>query len=102
VLLLQPIIENAIEHGATDDSCTTVTLQAARTDGVLEITVEDSGPGIPVGEPVREGIGLRNTRARLQELYGAGASVELGPARHSVAGGGARVVMRFPVASISS
>src|SRR5262249_25637526 len=46
VLLLQPLVENAIEHGWPEkDVTTTIALHATRTDGVLRLSVEDNGPG---------------------------------------------------------
>jgi len=89
VFLLQPLLENAIEHGKSDGKPTTVTLRASRSNDTLHMTLEDDGPGIHAS--VREGIGLRNTRARLAHLYGPRASVELGPADP-----GARVDIRIP------
>ena len=61
----------------------------------LELAVRDTGEGLaPLGgRPVREGIGLANTRARLEELYGPDTtSVELS----DVAGGGARTRLLLP------
>ena len=40
---------------------------------MLRVTLEDDGLGVGDGAPMREGIGLRNTRARLHHLYGRGA-----------------------------
>src|SRR5258708_28188298 len=71
VFLLQPLLENAMEHGKTDDNHTTIALSARRHDGELRLTLEDAGPGVREESMVREGIGLRNTRARLHHLYGA-------------------------------
>jgi two-component system, LytTR family, sensor kinase len=90
VFLLQPLLENAIEHGTFEDKPTTVTLAAHRVDGMLHITLADDGPGVRDG--AREGIGLMNTRARLRHLYGPRATVSLGPA-----GPGARVEIQIPV-----
>lgn len=91
VLLLQPIVENAIKHGASDDDGTaTITVRASRNDGRLRVTVEDRGPG-PGNTP--EGVGLRNTRQRLRTLYGD-ATLDLRPAEHS----GACVEIRMPFA----
>ncbi|HYI08250.1 MAG TPA: sensor histidine kinase, partial [Thermoanaerobaculia bacterium] len=42
---------------------------AARRNGRLQLTVRDDGPGVAAG--ARDGIGLSNTRARLQQQYGA-------------------------------
>jgi sensor histidine kinase regulating citrate/malate metabolism len=62
VFLLQPLLENAIEHGEGDDGRTTIALSAARDGDVLHVTVEDDGPGIAISASMREGVGLRNTR----------------------------------------
>lgn len=75
VLLLQPIVENAIKHGASDDAgTTTVIVRAGRDDGQLRLSVQDRGPG-PDGTP--EGLGLRNTRQRLRALYGDATTLSL-------------------------
>lgn len=96
VFLLQPLLENAIEHGKSDGKRTTIALSAIRDHDILYVTLEDDGPGVGGGPPVREGIGLRNTRARLHHLYGAGASVELGAAHAMTDSTGARVEIRIP------
>jgi len=75
--LLQPLAENALQHG----------LEPAEEGGRLEIrvrahldtmTVElhDDGMGLPTGD-LRYGTGLRNTRQRLAHLYGARAALEI-------------------------
>jgi signal transduction histidine kinase len=91
VFLLQPLLENAIEHGKSEYQATTIALRAARDNDVLRITVTDNGPGVGTGAPVREGIGLTNTRARLHHLYGPRATIDLG-----AAGPGARIEIRIP------
>ena len=45
-------------------------LRARRRDGRLDLEVEDNGDGLPQGGPLVEGVGIANTRARLQQLYG--------------------------------
>ena len=75
VLLLQPIVENAIKHGASDDDgTTTIIVRASRENGQLRLSVQDRGPG-PDGTP--EGVGLRNTRQRLRALYGDATTLVL-------------------------
>jgi two-component system, LytTR family, sensor kinase len=69
VLLLQPLVENAIKHGASP-----IAIRAMRHDGQLLLTVEDRGPG-PGDAP--EGIGLHNTRERLRTLYGNATTLRL-------------------------
>lgn len=90
VFLLQPLLENAIEHGKSEYQAATIALRAGRDQDMLSITVTDNGPGVN-GGPVREGIGLTNTRARLHHLYGSRATIDLGTADP-----GARVEIRIP------
>ncbi|MEO8428461.1 MAG: hypothetical protein ABI651_15255, partial [Verrucomicrobiota bacterium] len=44
--------------------------RARRFSGTLELQVSDNGAGIARGQAFEEGVGLSNTRARLQQLYG--------------------------------
>lgn len=99
VFLLQPLLENAIEHGERDDGRTTIVLSAARDGDVLRLTVEDDGPGLAISGSIREGVGLRNTRARVHHLYGPGASVELKAAHGRPESPGARVEIRIPLSA---
>lgn len=96
VFLLQPLLENVIEHGKGEDNRTTIGLFARREDDSLCVMLEDHGRGVGNGARVREGIGLRNTRARLHHLYGAQASVRLGSASGTTESCGARVEIRIP------
>src|SRR5579864_1345886 len=96
VFLLQPLLENAMEHGRADDRPTTIALSARREDDELRLTLEDDGPGLGDGALVHEGIGLRNTRARLHHLYGAAASVRLRPASGMTDSRGTCVDIRIP------
>ena len=77
-LILQPIVENAIKHGVSQvNGSGQIELRARREGDRLVVTVTDSGPG-PAGGA--EGVGLRNTNARLREMYGATHRVVLRPA----------------------
>jgi two-component system, LytTR family, sensor kinase len=97
VFFLQPLTENAIEHGGADPGKPAVILLRARVrDDLLSITIEDNGSGLGEGTAVREGVGLGNTRERLRRLYGERASLTLGRATGS-ASSGARVEIRIPV-----
>jgi sensor histidine kinase YesM len=74
-LILQPIIENAIKHGIdVQPGPGTITIASSRWNGKLTLTVEDSGPGRKKAMDVRKGhglgMGLANTQARLNQLYG--------------------------------
>ncbi|HSU16051.1 sensor histidine kinase [Longimicrobium sp.] len=70
-LLLQPLVENAITHGLSRlERPGTVRVESAVADGRLAIRVLDDGAGLAGGAVAREGVGLGNTRLRLQQLYG--------------------------------
>lgn len=76
VLLLQPLVENAIRHGVegrVDGG--EVTITAARDGGTLVLEVHDEGGGQP--PETGTGVGLANSRARLEELYGGAATLVL-------------------------
>ena len=78
--VLQPLIENALHHGVGSHAgAGSVRISALREQQRLRLTVTDSGTGVD-GAPARHGIGLPNTRARLQEMYGDAHTLELRPA----------------------
>ena len=93
-LLLQPLVENAVKHGIEKASTTgTIRICASRSANGLQLAVENSGPsrnGHAV--PQHEGVGLGNTRARLQQLYGTASRLDM----DFPGGGGARVIVRLP------
>jgi LytS/YehU family sensor histidine kinase len=73
-LVLQPLVENSIRHGADPDSGRVkIDVRAARDNGSLLLQVSDNGPGIAQKEMAvaAGGIGLSNTARRLDQLYGA-------------------------------
>jgi two-component system LytT family sensor kinase len=73
-LILQPLVENAIRHGvAKSSSSSFVRISARRQNGWLELAVEDDGPGLPTDWRPRaeRGVGLRNVRSRMEQLYGS-------------------------------
>ena len=77
-LLLQPLVENAIRHGIERHARPgKITLRAARRENLMELQVQDNGNGLPEGGLKREGIGISNTRSRLQQLYGTKQKFEL-------------------------
>ena len=72
-LILQPIVENAICHGiAARADAGLVELRTWREDGSLMLQVRDDGPGLHGADvsTAGQGLGLTNTRARLEQLYG--------------------------------
>lgn len=77
-LLLQPLAENAVRHGiALSVSPGVVEVRAFRRGGRLMIEVFNSGV---LDAPSNRGIGLRNTRERLQHLYGEEGRFDLASA----------------------
>ncbi len=83
-LILQPLVENAIRHGiATRAEPGRIDIEARRDNGRLHLAVTDDGPGLKSPSPTSQGIGLANTQARLEKLYGAEQCFELsnGPGR---------------------
>lgn len=93
-LLLQPLVENAIRHGlAPRAAAGSIQIVAERRNGSLHLAVRDDGVGLQPGG-ARDGVGLANTRTRLQQLYGTRQRFELraGPE------GGVHVEMQLPFA----
>jgi LytS/YehU family sensor histidine kinase len=91
-LVLQPLVENAIRHGTSRvESGGTISVTAAIEGARLVLAVADDGPGPGEGENT-EGIGLRNTRERLVELYASDFSMRL--ERHDDEG--TRVTLKIP------
>ena len=72
-LLLQPIVENAILHGIAPKTTPGRVDVLAHVEGNgLHLEVRDDGVGLPSAtHPGKTGIGLANTRARLEKIYGA-------------------------------
>jgi sensor histidine kinase YesM len=95
-LILQPIVENAIRHGiAGSPAAGRLEIHAARDGERLRIQVRDDGPGL--ASEWKEGLGLANTRARLEQLYGSSQALEFTDA----AGGGLEVTMTIPFRAAS-
>lgn len=87
-LVLQPVVENAIRHGiGASPLGGKVVLSAMRAGNRLRLQVRDEGPGLSHGSSGSTGIGLANTRARLEQMYGVEATliVEDGPQGGAVA-----------------
>jgi signal transduction histidine kinase len=96
-MILQPLVENAIQHGVAPRVAPgTVTIRARGRRGMLDIEVRDDGPGAPPGKSLLGGVGLANTRARLEQMYGDDYSFEPGNAP----GGGFRVALAIPFRAI--
>jgi len=91
-LAWQPVLENAIRHGRDPRSgLARIHLGSRREGHQLVLFIRDWGPGLPPGG-LREHVGLRNTRERVERLYGEHASFEL----VNAAGGGVIASLRLP------
>lgn len=94
--MIQHLVENSIRHGTERQSTPSVIdIRAELRDGAICVTVQDNGPGISNGRYAREaaGIGLRNTRERLDMLYGRAEDLIF---IESAPGTGVRVEIRIP------
>jgi len=101
-LILQPLVENAVGHGlAPRRQGGTVRISARVADGSLLVEVGDDGVGLQEGSSgaIPEGHGLDNVRQRLQTLFGARGSLDLGPAE---GGRGTVARIRLPVQAAPS
>ncbi|MGH9554396.1 MAG: sensor histidine kinase, partial [Terriglobales bacterium] len=97
-MLLQPLVENALRYAVAPRSAPgRIRIRAQRHFLQLRLEVEDNGPGLPPHwqEALKNGPGLANTRARLEQLYGADQSLEL----RNLSDGGLRVTLLMPFCS---
>ena len=70
-LILQPLVENAIKHGiAPLAKAGRITVETHRQNGFVELKISDNGAGFNESSEISNGIGLKNTRERLEKLYG--------------------------------
>jgi signal transduction histidine kinase len=93
-LLLQPLIENAIKYAVSPrEEGGRIRVRAHLTGGMLQLEVSDDGPGMIDTARVTNGrgVGIRNTRERLQVLYGDKGTVSVSNTEP-----GLRVALSFP------
>jgi LytS/YehU family sensor histidine kinase len=74
-----------------------IVIRARHNEGHLTLTVIDNGVGLPSSTLLREGLGLSNTRARLEQLYPENHVFALQPG----ASGGVEVTVTIPLRRLS-
>jgi two-component system LytT family sensor kinase len=94
--MLQPLVENAVRHGAAAEyQAAGIRIALSRRVAQLEIVVENDVHAIP-DEPLQVGTGLGTTRDRLRLLYGDAATLET-----SVEAGRFRMIVRLPARALA-
>src|SRR6266704_4671370 len=94
-LILQPVVENAIQHAIAPRATRGhINIEAKRLNSLLRVAISDNGPGISSNAnlPWKQGVGLTNVRTRLQQIYGPDFRFEL----MNTNGGGLTAVMEIP------
>ena len=92
-MILQPVVENAVQHGITPRaSGGTLRVAVQREGEALRLRVEDDGVGLKDASATAGGVGLSNTRARLRHLYGDRHTCAVGAG----AAGGVTVTITLP------
>lgn len=93
-LLLQPLVENAIRHGiARQRGAGRIDVGGERMNGRINLWVRDTGEGFrPEDIAAGTGVGLSNTAARLEQLYGSDQQLQ----RANAPDGGAIVTITIP------
>jgi LytS/YehU family sensor histidine kinase len=80
-LILQPLVENAIQHAISPHaSGGSIKISAKKIGDTARVEIADSGEGTNTGRNVSnngQGVGLANVRGRLKQLYGANHKFEL-------------------------
>jgi two-component system LytT family sensor kinase len=99
LLIVQPLVENAVRHGlAPRVREGELIVRAIRDNGLVRIDVEDTGVGLPPGWRQHDatGTGLRNLASRLAAEFGEAAALDVAPRD----GGGVRATITLPYAPL--
>ena len=94
-LVLQPLVENTIQHGLGADGSIDLGIKIHTHGNRATIAISDQGPGMPAGHKIGEGPGhgLSNVDQRLRKTYGEAYGVEIGANQPR----GTIVTLRIPV-----
>ena len=94
VLVLQPLVENAVTHGLSERAQGgSVVIRADSSRDQLTLSVMDDGVGLGRSSREGSGLGIETTRQRLKLCYHEGASLELS----SLSTGGTLALLRLPL-----
>lgn len=98
-LILQPLVENAVQHGRGTDGSVDLTIRAVASGDEVLVTITDLGPGMDPGCRVDtgRGVGLRNVDDRLCKTYGPAYGLCIGANEPH----GTVVTLRIPAAGIT-
>jgi LytS/YehU family sensor histidine kinase len=92
-MILQPLVENAVRHGiGRHRQADEISILARRENGRLLLAVQNCAGRMENGIETPRGIGLTNTRARLEQLYNDAHSFEIA----NRDGGGVVVKLNLP------
>jgi signal transduction histidine kinase len=99
-LLLQPLVENAIQHGISAlPRGGTIEVSSRRRGSDVYLHIRDNGPGMRRnGDSTGGGVGLANTRARIEQLYGHRGRIHL----QNRDGGGFEVTVAIPYKAVGA
>ncbi len=113
-LVLQPLVENSIKHGiGPKPTPGQIEIRSRRVGSMLELEVRDNGVGLSAARltDFNRGVGLANTRSRLQHLYGSShrfefrqppGGVPTAAAALGSLGGGLSVLIAIPIVEIEA
>lgn len=92
--ILQPVIENSIKYAVEPSSeHTHILISAFTNDRYLTIEINDNGPGM--NGNINEGVGIKNIKARLDQMYGDNKFFSMSDS----VSGGVKTIIKIPIES---
>ncbi len=99
VLILQPLVENAVKHGISSRAGGGhIWVEVGKQENQLALSVEDDGVGFGNSPYAGSGTALENCRKRLNLEFGAEGTLEVTAGKK----GGARLVISLPLNKVST